>query len=432
MIHDLKYSFLNQLAKLVSGPLILLIIPLYLSATTQGLWFSIISLGALVVLVDLGFSTIVTQFAAHEFAHLHLTQVGLLEGPVNHMHRLSSLFHFCIKQIKFVGIFIFPILLIINFLILSYSTDFHEWLIPWFLYNIASFMLFTNNIILSFIEGCNQVAISQKIRLQIAIVNIMIMIILLFFHVQLYALALGAFVSASLGLLLIYMRFGFFIRNFDKNGNHYPWHAEIYPLLKRYAGSFMSGYFMFQIFTPVALTYYGPIEAGKVGLSIAIWTALLGISNVWLTVVTPKINMLVARKEYDVLQSVFRYALVRSTLTYLVGVIVFVSFYFIVGKDFFLFKRMIPFTEMVFLATGWFFQVLVNGMAVYIRAHKEEPLLIPSFSMAIYIVIVTIFAATYLPLNYFFIGFFTSYIWGLPWINKIFNLYYQKGYLSCK
>ena len=68
--HDFKYTLINQLVKLLSGPLILLLIPIYLTAQEQGYWFTIVSLAALSVFADLGFTAIVLQFSAHEFAYL--------------------------------------------------------------------------------------------------------------------------------------------------------------------------------------------------------------------------------------------------------------------------------------------------------------------------------------------------------------------------
>ena len=71
----------------------------------------------------------------------------------------------------------------------------------------------------------------------------------------------------------------------------------------------------------------------------------------------------------------------------------------------------------------WLLQIVVQGLAYYMRAHKEEPLVIPSFVSGIYVSLTTLFVATYLPFEYFFIGFLSSYIWGIPWVLIIFKKY---------
>jgi hypothetical protein len=52
------------------------------------------------------------------------------------------------------------------------------------------------------------------------------------------------------------------------------------------------------------------------------------------------------------------------------------------------------------ISTGWLLQIIINSLAVYMRAHKEEPLVIPSFLSGIYISLVTLLIAIY-----FFLGF---------------------------
>ena len=59
---DLLYTLLNQLWRIISGPLILLFIPLYLTPMEQGYWYTFISIGALGLFADLGFSNIVLIF----------------------------------------------------------------------------------------------------------------------------------------------------------------------------------------------------------------------------------------------------------------------------------------------------------------------------------------------------------------------------------
>ena len=67
---DLVNTAFNQLYRLISGPLMLLFIPLYLTQEEQGYWYTFSSVAALSVFADLGFSNIILQFAAHEFAFL--------------------------------------------------------------------------------------------------------------------------------------------------------------------------------------------------------------------------------------------------------------------------------------------------------------------------------------------------------------------------
>ena len=86
-----------------------------------------------------------------------------------------------------------------------------------------------------------------------------------------------------------------------------------------------------------------------------------------------------------------------------------------------LIDRLVGMTSMSFLAAAWFFQLIVSGLAVYLRAHKKEPLVVPSVTTAVYAFASTLLCAKYLSTKYFFVGYLSSYVWGIPWILYIFS-----------
>src|SRR5574341_2519934 len=116
--HDVFFTSLNQFWKLISGLVTMVLIPLFLTKEAQGYWFTIMSLAALVMLADLGFSTIITQFAAHEFAFLRLDDQGIT-GSEQHLNRLSTFFVFSVKWALGVLLIAFPVITLIGFIVLS-------------------------------------------------------------------------------------------------------------------------------------------------------------------------------------------------------------------------------------------------------------------------------------------------------------------------
>jgi hypothetical protein len=95
------------------------------------------------------------------------------------------------------------------------------------------------------------------------------------------------------------------------------------------------------------------------------------------------------------LDSIFKKHLILSIFTYIFG-IVFLFIIIIFFKDYVPFdERLVsPFSLMI-ISTGWLLQIIINSLAVYMRAHKEEPLVIPSFLSGIYISLVTLLIAIY-------------------------------------
>lgn len=430
--HDFRHTAINQLWKLFSGPLLLILVPLYLTAEAQGYWFTFISLAALAVFADMGFSTILLQFSAHEFAHLQFVDGKKLAGNEEHLNRIASLLRFALKWSFSMALLVFPIVLLVGYLLLSKKSAEVDWLIPWILYGVASVLVFVNSMLLSFIEGCDSVGDVQKIRFHISIITFGLTLALLVGDVALYALAIGLLIGAIAGLSMIVYRYRimlFQLYDLSRQTTH-AWKDEIMPLMWRYAISWVSGYFIFSIFTPIAFHYYGAVEAGKVGLSIAVCAAMFGIANIWMTIIVPKMNMFVSQGDYDTLNPMFKRHLLLTVLTYLLGVLVL-----FLGVT--VFKSYIPFVDrlvsvesLALISLAWLMQVVINTLAIYMRAHKDEPLVTVSFVSGIYIGITTWMIALYFPVEYYFVGFLSAYVWGFPWVLWIFFEYKNKEILN--
>lgn len=419
--NDLIFTGLNYLWRLVSGPITLVLIPLYLSAEEQGYWYTFSSLAALSILADLGFSTIVLQFSAHEFAYLRFENKYKISGDKVHLEKLASLFIFCLKWSSSITAIAFPIILIVGYYILSSKSSNVPWFYPWIIYGVSSAIVFLNSTILCFFEGCNLVSRVQSIRFKMAVCVSITMFICLILKFNLYALSFSLCTSAIIGIFLIYSNFWIIIKNFVRIAeNHiYSWKKEFLSLLWRYAISWSSGYFIFQIYTPLVFHFYDAAEAGKVGISIALWMAVFGISNIWMSAITPKLNMYVSKKEWKLLDSLFNKNLLLSGITFLVGLsIIFLIIYLFKGK-LSIIERFVDVTSMFILGMSWFMQNIINSLAVYLRAHKEEPFVLSSLFLAIYISITTLLCVKYLSLGFLFLGYLTSNILILPWVVNL-------------
>ncbi len=414
--------------RLFSGPLLLLLIPLYLSAEVQGYWYTFISLAALAIFADMGFSTILLQFSAHEFAHLKFENGVRLSGDEHHLRRLASLLRFAMKWSSGMALVTFPILLVIGFIVLSQKQTQVEWFIPWLIYALASVLVFINSMLLSFIEGCNSVGEVQKIRFFISFVSVVATAFLLIAGFHLYALVGALLLGALVGTSLIFRRYGTLLRQLYRESEQilHPWRREILPLLGRYALSWVSGYLIFSLFTPITFYYYGVVESGVVGLSLAICTALFGIANIWMILITPKINMLVSHHEYETLNPLFKKHLLLSLLSYLFFVLLFFVSMIFFAQELPFFARLVTPFALILLFLAWFLQMIVNALALYMRAHKKEPLVWVSLVMGLYSAVTTWLIAIYLPFEYLFAGFLSSYIFTIPWVMVLFKKY-KKG-----
>lgn len=425
---DLLFSAVYQLWKLLSGPAILFLIPYYLTEVQQGYWYTFTSLSALSVFANLGFTTIVLQFSAHEFADFTFSRgyiVPRSDAITMQLGRLGSLFRFLVRWFAGLVVITFPIIFLIGAYLFYKKNDGTYWLIPWVVYVIGSGTSFINQGLLSFFEGCNQVARIQCIRFVGAVVNFAILVIFLTMKLNIYAIATATLASSIVinGLIIfMYGKAAMQLLNAAKI-QPYSWAKDIFSLLWKYALSWVSGYFIFQLFTPLAFNYYGAEFAGKIGLSMSLIMAGFTMSNVWLTSVYPKINMAVAKKDWKKLDNVFKKRFLLGLLTYLLGFTGFYVLYLNFYNRFIILERLLPPLPFLTLLLAWCVQYAVNAFALYMRAHKEEPLVGISIVSGIAVSLSTLLIVRSFTADYMFLGFFAAQILFFPLVYKKYVYY---------
>ena len=429
---DLISTLLFQMWRFVAGPLTLFLIPIFLSEVEQGYWYLFVSLSALSVFADLGFSNIILQFSAHEFAFLSFNSKGLIEGDDFHLTKLSSFFRFTLKWISIICLIVFPIIYIIGVWYLYNDDVIVKYILPWTIYSLGALLNFFCYSILSYIEGLNKVELTQNIRLITTIINTIIVASLLMLGVNIYALAFGLLISSIITSVLILYRFHtlFFQLLSISKVNNYGWRNKVLPLFSKYVLSFSSGYFIFNAYTPLMHYFHGPAQSGKVGISLALATTFFNMSNIWIYTITPRINMLVSTKNKTSLDLLFNKRLLYAIITYITmvgGLFIFIAFF----KNFWfvpnIIDRFLPLQAILMLLTCYFLQLIINSWAIYLRAHKREPYMIPSIILAFWIIFTTVYTGYNLAPDYFFVGFLSSFLWWLP-VTYLIYIHSQRNW----
>src|SRR5574344_789274 len=244
---DLFSTFFNLAWHLVAGPITLLLIPLYLTEVQQGYWFLFGGIAALSTFADLGFSNIILQFSAHEYAFLSFTKDGTLQGEKQYIQKIGSFFRFVVKWLTFMCSIAFPIIFIVGIFFFARDGVLGTYFIPWLIYSLGSLVNFFNNSILSFIEGMNKITKIQKTRLIVSVLNTAIISLGLILHLNIYALSISIVLSSSFMFFTIFHTFGKIVKQIwtESKDFFYPWKTEILPLFRKYVLSFASGYFIF-------------------------------------------------------------------------------------------------------------------------------------------------------------------------------------------
>ena len=127
-----------------------------------------------------------------------------------------------------------------------------------------------------------------------------------------------------------------------------------------------------------------------------------------------------ADKKWKELDSLFFRRFLAGEITLISIGLLFFIIYFISAAYFPIIDRLTSLSNLVILFIAWGIMYLINSMAYYLRAHKEDPFYYALFLSSLYIVIVTYFCSRYLAVEFVFTGVISAYILFLPWFLNIF------------
>jgi hypothetical protein len=385
----------------VAGVITVLLIAHLLTPGEQGYYYTFGSLIALQIVFELGFSVVILQMASHERAHLTLTPEDILTGNMVAHDRLASVLQKTVRWYTTAAVVLGVFLLTVGTYFFSshQQADQHvAWHLPWFLAAFAATLTFQLDPILSFMEGCGFVAHVARLRFFQAAVGSALAWLSLLAHHGLFAPALMILGNAAVSGVWLYRRRGLLLpllrRNAGQNKIH--WMSEVWPFQWRIAISWLCGYFIFQLYTPVLFAYHGAVAAGQMGMSLSVTSALLSISISWINTKAAPFGSLIARKAYSELDHIFFRALWQSVGVCATGaLVIWLGFLCLHLSGHSLAKRVLdPFSLALLLSTAPI-SAITFAEATYLRAHKQEKFLLISVTSAVLIGSSTLFFGKY-------------------------------------
>lgn len=374
------FGFLSKVWGLLAGMITVFLIVLKFSPELQGYYYTFASLLALQVFAELGFGTVIIQFASHEWSKLHLDEKGFVRGDARALSRLSSVASLAMKWFMFAAAALALVLAVGGSCFFAFSAQtVVSWRAPWIVLSLVTAM----NVILiplwSLLEGCNEVSNVYAYRFfQSFVSNGVIWISLL--------MGAGIWTPVFSGAVVLFCAIGFFYlkyRNFfisllacDPGSLRVDWFKEIFPMQWKIALSWVSGYFMTAFFTPVMFKFHGAVEAGRLGMTLNLITIIAAISSSWVLPRVPAFGMLIRQREFKELDSLFKN--INKAVFVLSSLAAFfiylaVSFVYVTGMSFA--GRLLSPGPVALLLIA----TVLNGMSLpmgyYLIAHKEMPTL---------------------------------------------------------
>ena len=409
----------------LAGPLTIILIATRFSKVEQGYYYTFSSLLALQIFFELGLLTVMAQFAAHEFAFLSWGEKGEITGSEEHSDRFVDLLGKGFKWYSVSAVLLILVLIPAGLYFFAQSSanviDF-TWRLPWALAVIG---VGCNLLLIPFyavITGSGEVASINRREMMGGMAGSIIGWLVITCGGGLYAIPAVTTGTIVVGVLYLFRSRPRLLATAFSHafGSQRPshtvsWWGEVWPMQWKIALSWVSGYFIFQLFTPVLFKFHGPVVAGQMGMTLSAVNAVQGVCLMWLNTRSPEFGKLIALKNWqglDVLfKQILKQAMIISVVLSTVAIVVVAGLQALTTVG----SRFLPLLQVVIFFIAVYGNIVINGWATYMRAHKQEPMLLLSIIAALLVGTSTLF----LGMKYSSMGIAVGYclitiLYGIP------------------
>jgi O-antigen/teichoic acid export membrane protein len=390
------FTVLARFWSSAAGLVTVALIARFLSPAQQGYYYTFGSLVALQIVFELGFSYVILQLASHERAELSISSDYEISGaPIAHS-RLASVIQKSVRWYSIAAVSMAGALLPAGFYFFSTHQRAGQtvsWQLPWCFVALMAALNFQIDPFLSFLEGCGYVPEVARLRFAQSLIGSLLAWIALIVHHGLFAptMMLLGIASASLVWLSGKRKLLLGLLRYNTGIHKIRWNQEVWPFQWRIAVSWLSGYFLFWIFNPVLFAFRGPVEAGKMGMSLSLANAIQAIAVSWVSTKSAPFGTLIARKEYRRLDQIFFEALRQSVVVSLAGALtVWIGCIYLNLRHLNFAQRLLPPLPLGILLLYMMVTVIIAAEAYYLRAHKQEVFFVNSLVGAVAVTVCTL------------------------------------------
>ena len=262
-------TLLFRFVSIAGGACTLFLIPFFLAADIQGVYYLFLSLSAIQIFFELGVSSVLTQFVSHEVANIgnlsdmHLAHMRIPNANLVELYRIFHRFYLVASLVFLVGFSVIgPLFLFYNSKISS-SNYLPQFFVFSFLLSINLYLVFYQAVL----EGLGCIATVSRFRKRQTLCGYLLFLVIILVNGQLWIVIALPLSAALFSSYLAFKKSGIcpYLGSFHQNNIPavYNWTKDIFPLQWRISLSWISGFFLFNLAIPLAFVHLGPSDAGK-------------------------------------------------------------------------------------------------------------------------------------------------------------------------
>ena len=372
------YVLATRVVMFVQGLITIVLVTRHLSGESQGFYYTFFSLTALQTFFELGLFLVIISMAPREWARLSLTRSGAIAGDPTALARLISLGRLACKWYGVVSVLFILVVGPAGGLFLAQKSGLHvHWQGPWCALVVLSGISFFSTALLSLLEGCNQVSQVTLCRLCETLMSRVALWTILLAGGGLWAAPASVAVGIMTVLWFAFTRYRNFLRDFlrPSGGEPMSWMTEIWPMQWRVGLTVASSYFSLSVFVPIMFSYWGPVAAGQMGMTLQAMTALHQAAMAWVSTKVPRYGILVSERRYEALDRLWL-ACSAVSVTVMAGgcVALWVAVSYISGAGIAFAQRILDPTSVGLILLAATILQVSHCQTAFLRAHRREPM----------------------------------------------------------
>ena len=366
-------TILNNVAKLIRGPIAAFFIILYLNPVEQGYWYAFQSLLVFIAIGELGFSKIVTLKVSE--------YVTKLKG-----NKRTSIFKNNIKNLSsfiFINYILYFVIALLSFfiiyiLVISFYNEWPQSLKEtFFICLLFSSLSLFNTLQGAIFYGLNLVYWKNIQEFIFGITFTASLVLFLYLDYKIYSLVFSILL-ANLSCQLFFIKY--YIKWINKMFKYVDFNLGV-NLLKdlkflqiKYGLVTLMSLYITNSIVPFAIKYFNPVLAGQIGFSYFIISSLTILSYTFFYIKYPNILELINNNKLDEVYKKSKKYFIEINISLIVLFVLFFLLIDFVSLNIIEIKsRMLPINELLLICITQFILTNLGFFAAIVRGFQVEP-----------------------------------------------------------
>ena len=407
----------SRVLNAVFGIVTILFITYKFSSKMQGYYYTFNSVIQLQVFFDAGIAFVLTQTASRYIGkYKDLTDNGILVSDIS----ISALFYSALRFYSISALLFFISVTVGGYFFFQFHDDGRTvWKVAWIIVSFATSLNLLSLPFTALAEGLGMVLSVARLRLLQALLIPLVLWVALLSGYGLLSMGFASLSMFAVSLVWIYKNRLVFLNYsviFRSRRVRLDEENDIRSFQWKTSVSWLSGYFVYQIYNPILFSTIGPEDAGKVGLIMSIVISISFLISAYINTKIPKLGALAAGKmqsEYEFL----RLQIIKNTL--ILSLVLYISFvvvvYIVEKTQMPLSHRLIPIYSVILSAIWGFLNVIYNLRMTFMRSFGKDSVFHIIFTLFLTCGLFSIPAAQYFGVN----GLLSIYVVTMFLLNYI-------------